>query len=370
MHHDPVLAVVPLVESPFFDDFLPTLAPAHAAIAADLHRQGYAVFDFPDPDIAQKMDGIMRDFPERYGWGAWKEGKAVSTRIQDAWQTDERVRAIAAHPDVLDLLSALYGRRAFPFQTLNFPVGTQQAGHADYVHFNSIPDRFMCGVWLAFEDIDEDNGPLFYYPGSHRWPTFQNEHLGVSHRQINETFPEYRRYVELWERLAQKQGIKREVFRAKKGQALIWAANLVHGGSIQKDTFRTRWSQVTHYFLEGCGYTTPLANDTYNGKVYYRDIVDIRTGKPVQNIVSGEEVGWMLKRASKPNLDPGRKEAAPPPAVYETPQSRFASHPDIPQGFDPAFYLEVHPDLVAAGVDPFQHYVLFGKAEGRPYRAG
>jgi hypothetical protein len=221
----------------------------------------------------------------------------------------------------------------------------------------------MCGVWLAFEDVDEDNGPLFYYPGSHTWPTYQNEHVGVSHRQINKTFPEYWRYVELWEQLARKQGLKRDIFRAKKGQALIWASNLVHGGSVQKDLSRTRWSQVTHYFFEGCAYTTPLANDTYNGKILYRDIVDIRTGKTVPNIVSREVVGGSQKRAARPDLDASVEAPRRDPAA-----SRFRSHQDIPDGFDPGFYIEAHPDLLAAGVDPYQHYVMFGKKEGRRYK--
>ena len=30
----------------------------------------------------------------------------------------------------------------------------------------------MCGVWVALEDITEDNGPLHYYPGSHRLPDY------------------------------------------------------------------------------------------------------------------------------------------------------------------------------------------------------
>lgn len=28
------------------------------------------------------------------------------------------------------------------------------------------------------EDVDENNGPLMYYPGSHRWPVYTNEHIG------------------------------------------------------------------------------------------------------------------------------------------------------------------------------------------------
>jgi len=33
--------------------------------------------------------------------------------------------------------------------------------------------------------------------------------------------------------------------------------------------------------------------------------------------------------------------------------------------FDPAFYLSRYPDVAAAGVDPFEHYLLYGFREGR-----
>jgi hypothetical protein len=359
---DPLLPGVPLVESPFFDDHVEKLSPAYVQIARDLNRQGYAVFAFPDPDIIGKIDGIKRDFASRYDWESWRAGKIENLRVQDAWREDQRVRDIAANPAVLELLSAIYGRRAFPFQTLTFPVGTQQAGHADYVHFNSIPERFMCGVWLAFEDIDEDNGPLFYYPGSHKWPCFQSEHLGISHRWIDGGYAQYPRYVALWERLAKAQGLAPAIFRARKGEALIWAANLVHGGSPQKDITRTRWSQVTHYFFEGCAYTTPLANDVYNGRVFYREIVDVGTGQPVRNVVSGEPVAGEVIDTAQPDLETDLATR-----IGEA-RARFALHPDIPPGFDAAFYLAAHPDLIAAGADPYHHYVTYGKAEGRRYK--
>jgi glycosyltransferase involved in cell wall biosynthesis len=40
---------------------------------------------------------------------------------------------------------------------------------------------------------------------------------------------------------------------------------------------------------------------------------------------------------------------------------------ELPDGFDPAIYLDLNPDLVAAGVDPTTHYLLFGRNEGRVY---
>lgn len=39
----------------------------------------------------------------------------------------------------------------------------------------------------------------------------------------------------------------------------------------------------------------------------------------------------------------------------------------IPKNFNPKIYLELNPDLVCSGVDPFQHYLEFGVDEGRLY---
>ena len=53
----------------------------------------------------------------------------------------------------------------------------------------------------------------------------------------------------------------------RKGEALIWSSNLLHGGSPQRDPSLTRWSQVTHYFFEGCRYWKPL--DSRDGQRSY-----------------------------------------------------------------------------------------------------
>lgn len=366
-----LLPGVPLVESPFFEHDAPQiLSPEHLSIARDLNAKGYAVFDFPDPDIESKIDGIRKDYHDQYDWDAWRQKKLNSLRIQDAWKTDPRVRGIAANPKVLDLLSALYGRRAFPFQTLNFAVGTQQSGHSDHAHFNSVPDRYMCGVWLAFEDTDDDNGPLFYYPGSHKWPSYQNEHLGVAYSGIVKGYPEYKRYVALWNALAQQQGLEREIFKAKKGQALIWASNLLHGGSVQNDLSRTRWSQVTHYFFEGCAYTTPVANDVYQGKIQFRTVRNIESEDVIPNVVSGAAIredflnGVNSDFAETKNTDAIKLK----PIRDKILLSAFRNDPAIPADFDPIAYVKANPDLLQAAVDPFEHYVKRGRTEKRRIR--
>jgi ectoine hydroxylase-related dioxygenase (phytanoyl-CoA dioxygenase family) len=352
---------VPLIESPFFEHDIQSIPSEYRDVARALHDNGYAILDWPLERFGEQIEGIKRDFRNRYDWDAWRTGTLPSLRIADAWQDDPRVRSIATDPKILEMLSAIYGRQAFPFQTLNFAVGTQQAGHSDHAHFNSIPDRFMCGVWIAFEDVDEKNGPLFYYPGSHRWPSFQNEHLGVSYKEIREGFPAYSRYVQLWEALAAHEGLKKEIFKAKKGQALLWTSNIVHGGSKQLDLSRTRWSQVTHYLFHGCAYTTPVANDTFQGKLVFRDPIDITTGKQVNNIISGEMVRPAFREALVKLPEVMDEEAL----ERTLSNSRFRNHPAIPADFDARAYLQKNPDVAAKNVDPFQHYVMFGKKEGR-----
>ena len=68
----------------------------------------------------------------------------------------------------------------------------------------------MAGVWVAFEDITEDNGALFYYPGSHKWPALYNTE--VSHHQIDDSNDHYDRFPISWDRYAEHYGVSKEHF--------------------------------------------------------------------------------------------------------------------------------------------------------------
>ena len=126
----------PLIESPIFmPDALPSEWSAEEKfVARHLHQNGFAVIDFPDPEIGARIDRVKRSLGPRFNLeldNPHSNKTGGSRRIQDAWSFDDDVRAIACNPAILDLLSKLYGRAAFPFQTLNFPVGTQQDAHSD-----------------------------------------------------------------------------------------------------------------------------------------------------------------------------------------------------------------------------------------------
>ncbi|NQY98851.1 MAG: phytanoyl-CoA dioxygenase family protein [Henriciella sp.] len=253
----PSLPDVPLIESDVAAlESLIAEYPAHADIARSLHEKGFAVFDpgFAAEDL---------DAAEAFCRSKLK-GKG---RIQDGWISDSVIGRLAVHPPILEILSSLYGRRAFPFQTLNFEFGTQQMPHSDTYHFDSTPGRFMCGVWVALENISSDAGPLVYYPGSHRLPILKRDEIGGE-----KTYQDYEKQIQS---LIEEHGLQPEYGLLKRGQALIWAANLIHGGSIHADSAKTRLSQVTHYYFADCAYHTPQSYDLAQGRAFVRQPFDL-----------------------------------------------------------------------------------------------
>lgn len=288
-----LLPGLPLIESPLFESIIQQmdLTEDEAPIARSLHEKVYAVINFPDAQIDDRIQRIKNNLAPMFpvDFEDPQSCKAGDFRIQDAWKTNDDVRAIAANQVVLDLLSKLYGRRAFPFQTLNFPVGTQQGAHADTAHFSSLPERFMCGVWLAMEDIGADAGPLFYYPGSHRWPIVTNGLIGRTGYDSRLTSAQ-QPYEAAWQAFCSASGVQPESLLARKGQALIWCANLLHGGSRQNDVRLTRWSQVTHYYFDDCIYYTPAYSDEAVGKLRLRRPVSACDGLPRSSVYQGAAV--------------------------------------------------------------------------------
>jgi len=202
-------------------------------------------------------------------------------------------KSLAANEQVISTLWLLYGREPFPFQTLNFSVGTQQRTHADTIHFDSFPQGYMAGVWVALEDVDPDNGPLHYFPGSHKLPHLTLADFGLIGSQSRKRGLT-RDYVEVYEpgiaELVKAHGFEKHEALIKRGHAFIWAANLLHGGSPIRQPGRSRHSQVTHYFFHDCAYVTPMFSDPVLGKFSMHTRRDIRTGQKVPSIYNGKRV--------------------------------------------------------------------------------
>jgi len=265
----------PWVDSPYFPDLIRRagLTPEKEKLVRSFARDGYVILDPKIPEeTLERAARDMREIPP--------DDLLFSdaTRLQDAWTKSDAIRQVAIAPAVMEALQAIYQRHPYPFQTLSFRCGSQQKTHSDTIHFGSIPYGFMCGVWVALEDIDEANGPLHYYPESQKLPVYDLLDIGVTAFTQAESFENYARYEQFVEGMMIREGLGRVEFHVKRGQALIWASNLFHGGTPIRDLTRSRLSQVTHYHFHGCIYFAPLLSDPGLGKLHVRKLVDITTG--------------------------------------------------------------------------------------------
>jgi hypothetical protein len=286
-------------------------------------RDGFVVVD--DARVLDEIDadGIWTRLAGRFG-------ADDAGRVQDAWEDDAAVRAIATHSAVLHVLKMLYGREPIPFQTLNFLNGTEQRTHSDTIHFSSLPSGFMCGVWMALEDVTLRQGPLHYFPGSQRLPELDYEHLGVPAVTGEATWANpntvasYQQYERRIAALAHESGFRSEELAIARGSFLIWSANLLHGGSPRDDRTLTRKSQVTHYYFAGSVPFTPMFSRRGEDRYAVRRVRDIRTGRWTTPSLDGTPCVF-------PDRGDGLRAIRPVGGLAGTVVSRtMGSHGDLP----------------------------------------
>src|ERR1700681_2990723 len=121
-------------------------------------------------------------------------------------------------------------------------------------------------AFLAFEDVSPESGPSVYYPGSHRLPYVFAEDVGISAAEFGERgySPYHERYEPRIAALIEEAGLQPRYFTPRKGDVLVWHANMIHGGSLRAQPAISRRALVCHYFAGGCvTYHDLAANPSY-----------------------------------------------------------------------------------------------------------
>lgn len=175
-------------------------------------------------------------------------GFNAQDKIMFAIHKSALLRNIGANSELLELLNTLLKGEACLFQSINFIKGSEQKTHSDSIHMTTFPLGGLLGVWIALEDIHLENGPLHYYPGSHKLPYYMNSDYDNEGSFLMIGDKSYSEYEKMLERKIAEQPIEKKIFQAKKGDVLIWHANLLHGGEPHLDKTTTRKSVVFHYF--------------------------------------------------------------------------------------------------------------------------
>jgi hypothetical protein len=194
------------------------------------------------------QDGTIPLNPESAG-----EGDPYPGRFLDPHQKVDAFCHILRHPGLLGWIERLMEREPEPFQTITCHKGSQQGAHSDSIHMTTYPIGYLTAARVAFEDIHPDCGPLVYYPGSHRLPYLFSKDVGIAQADFKERG--YLEYHEKYEprirEVIAENHLAPHYFHAKKGDVLIWHANLIHGGSMRRDLSLSRKAVVCHFFVKG-----------------------------------------------------------------------------------------------------------------------
>jgi hypothetical protein len=158
------------------------------------------------------------------------------------------LKKIAEDKRVTKLFEFIFQQPVVAFQSINFLKGSQQRAHSDSIHMTTYPLGYLSAAWFALEDIDDKNGSLFYYPGSHKLPYVLSPDFDHKSGLLQLDPDTNGRYEDKIAAIIESNRLVKTDFHAAKGDVFLWHANLIHGGNPITDPARTRKSMVVHYF--------------------------------------------------------------------------------------------------------------------------
>ena len=129
----------------------------------------------------------------------------------------------------------------------------------------------MVAAMIALEPFSRLAGPTFFYPRTHNlshWdfaslglirtpPEASIEGVDFNRSQYLEAAQaagnnvSYMAYAQAMQKEVDRRGWKRQVAELRRGDVLVWAGSLVHGGMPVKDQNSTRLSMSAHYVDTG-----------------------------------------------------------------------------------------------------------------------
>ncbi len=168
------------------------------------------------------------------------------TRAVDAHVHFGSAQELLRSPRVTEFLYAVFDADPLYFQSLVFETGSEQGLHQDTAFVVVDRPLELIGVWFALEDVRPGVGELQYAPRSHRLadhcfaPGRRHFDSGIDGHGAHES------YYPSIARRCDDAGLGVARFLPRKGDVLMWSADLVHGGAPITDPTLTRRSLVAH----------------------------------------------------------------------------------------------------------------------------
>jgi phytanoyl-CoA hydroxylase len=216
------------------------------------YKHGYLMLEhaFSPAEVKAGLDGLFSliagENPKYRGimYERKAKGVAVDQLPPDARQDyvrkfmwfveyEDRLKALAYHPQMLELLHRLLGDEPSLFQDMALikppRIGREKPWHQDHAYFDLPLNTPVVGVWIALDEATTENGCMVIYPGSHRQGPVV--HFNRRDWQICDTY----------DRLSGALAVP-----LKPGGALFFHSLLHHGTPANTSTQRRRAVQF-HY---------------------------------------------------------------------------------------------------------------------------
>jgi phytanoyl-CoA hydroxylase len=174
--------------------------------------------------------------------------------------------AFSRNPRALAIQDFLFDAETCLYTSLFYERGSTQPIHRDTPYFCTRPEYRYFGMWVALEDVDEDNGPLMALEGGHLLGEL--DRAAIARAVLGEGVPLPNDSPQLWDayqaavsKKGEEVGLKVRTLPVTKGTTIIWHPQLPHGGAPIRDIKRTRFSFVMH--------TTPESAPVYHHHVFF-----------------------------------------------------------------------------------------------------
>lgn len=163
------------------------------------------------------------------------------------------------------------------YTSLFFERGSAQDIHRDLPLFWTNPAYHYFGVWVALEDVNEDNGPLLVYEGGHKIPAIDRGAIGKKFYSDLSKIPSlsedvWKEYQSQVVKHSEELGLKKREVHVKKGDTILWHPLLPHGGKHIIDFAKTRKSFVMH--------TTPKDVPVFHSNVFFNPEAEVGSIAP------------------------------------------------------------------------------------------
>ncbi len=219
------------------------------------HENGYLA-DIPllnNPQIEKLRDDLKEllnaDHPANHLFYEYHSNESANPNhtlfhALGAWRVSPGFHDVLWNPAFVMAASQLLGNESVRFwhdQLFYKPAqhGGVVAWHQDYAYWTRTVPMAHLTCWTGLDDADQQNGCLYYVPGSHRWGLLNKPELAGDMDGLQEYLSE-----------EQKKEFNPVPVELKKGHAAFHHPLMVHG-SYENKTYRPRRAFVINVFADG-----------------------------------------------------------------------------------------------------------------------